>query len=519
MRLLFAAWLVVTCLAGAGCAPLQPYRTEAPAAAYDPALHVCDPSREDSDDAGDIGGKVDARCATRIREDASNYRLYFTEFDDQGWAYPDDAQYGAAGKQIGIFVDELKRSLVQNNERVSVVVFVHGWKHNAHSDDSNVRRFRSLLDSLDLVERTTGCGRHVVGVYVGWRGSSTTLGDPAANLTFYSRKSAAERVALGDVRLLFSHLRALQDMANRPWTERVLRSQIAPAAAAAPGQCDKRMRLSIAGHSFGGLIVYTSLAQALIRDVVELRQAEDEALQKSGTRPTMSREGDLVVVVNPAIEATRYEPLHRAVEERDLPHYHGPLFVAVTSIDDQATRIAFPLGRALSTALERYPAAADGREKRANLNTLGQDDDFLSHSLSAVAYGSAARTAGSVRTDAVCAGWNRPGAPFKERLDIEAGESAAFLKRLADQGYDASGLFPRDFCSVEVLHLATRPGARPAAANSPVWNIRTSQPIVNDHNDFDNQRLIAFFRQLYREAEFREEQVNIRARENVRSEP
>ena len=208
MRLLFAAWLVVTCLAGAGCAPLQPYRTEPPAAAYDPARHDCDPSREDSDDAGDIGGKVDARCATRIREDASNYRLYFTEFDDQGWAYPDDAQYGAAGKQIGIFVDEIKRSLVQNDERVSIVVFVHGWKHNAHSDDSNVRRFRSLLDSLDLVERTTGCGRHVVGVYVGWRGSSTTLGGPAANLTFYSRKSAAERVALGDVRLLFSHPRA-----------------------------------------------------------------------------------------------------------------------------------------------------------------------------------------------------------------------------------------------------------------------------------------------------------------------
>ena len=517
MRRLFAACLAVTCLAGAGCAPLQPYRTEPPSAAYDPARHDCDATRDDPNDASDIGGKVDARCATRIREDASNYRLYFTEFDDQGWAYPGDTPYGAAGQQIGIFVDELKRSLAQSDERVSVVVFVHGWKHSAHSDDSNVRRFRSLLDSLDLVERTTGCGRHVVGVYVGWRGSSTTLGGPAANLTFYSRKSAAERVALGDVRLLFSHLRALQDMANRPWTERVLRAQVA--AAAPPAQCEKRMRLSIAGHSFGGLIVYTSLAQALIRDVVELRAAEDEAARKSGARPPMSREGDLVVVVNPAIEATRYEPLHHAVEERELPHYHGPLFVAVTSSDDQATRIAFPLGRALSTALERYPDAADGREKRANLNTLGQDDDFLSHRLSAVAYGSAARTAGSVRTDAVCAGWNRPGAGFKERLDIEAGESAGFLKRLAEQGYDASGLFPRDFCSVEVLHLATRAGARPAAANSPVWNIQTSSPIVNDHNDFDNQRLIAFFRQLYREAEFREEQVNRRARESARSEP
>ena len=119
MRRLFAACLAVTCLAGAGCAPLQPYRTEPPSAAYDPARHDCDATRDDPNDASDIGGKVDARCATRIREDASNYRLYFTEFDDQGWAYPGDAPYGAAGQQIGIFVDELKRSLAQSDERVS----------------------------------------------------------------------------------------------------------------------------------------------------------------------------------------------------------------------------------------------------------------------------------------------------------------------------------------------------------------------------------------------------------------
>jgi hypothetical protein len=500
MRGVHLAWLALACLCG--CAPLQPYRTVPPSAAYGASAPTCDPTPEQG---ADIGGDVPADCAPRIREDASNYRLYFAEFDDQGWSFPADAPYGAANRQLDILVGELQDALRSGGQQLSVVVFVHGWKHNARSDDTNVRRFRSLLESLDLVERTTGCGRKVVGVYAGWRGASTTLGDPLANLTFYSRKAAAERVALGDVRLLFSHLRALQDMANEQWTAQVLRAQ-SSLAVRAPDPCGKRMRLSIAGHSFGGLIVYTSLAQALIRDVVELHQAEDAASAgRDGARPTMQREGDLVVVVNPAIEATRYEPLHRAVHERDLPRYHSPLFVAVTSTDDQATRIAFPLGRSLGTLLERYPQTPDDRERQANLNTLGQDANFLSHRLGAVPYATAA-------AGAPCAGWNRPGATFKERVEIEAIESASFLKRLQSQGYDATGLFPRDFCSVEVLHLETMPGAPPAAANSPVWNIRTSKPIVNDHNDFDNERLIAFLRQLYREAEFREEQVNLRAK-------
>jgi hypothetical protein len=507
------SWLLLGWLglSACGCAPLQPYRTQPPESAYASTLTPCTTADGAPDEAE---GRVAAQCDARIREDASRYRLYFAEFDDQGWAFPSDARYGSAAKQIGIFVDDMKHVIGDTDESISVVVFVHGWKHSARSDDSNVRRFRSLLESLDLVERTTGCGRHVIGVYVGWRGAGTVFQGPLENATFYSRKNAAEKVALGDVRVLFSHLRAMQDIANRPFEAQVQRALLsqskaragAVGAAVAPRQCDKRMRLSIAGHSFGGLIVYTSLAQALIRDIVELRQAEDAAGPNDARRPIMSREGDLVVVVNPAIEATRYEPLYRAVEERPLPHYHAPLFVAVTSADDQATGIAFPFGRALSTVLEKYPEAADDRERRANLHTFGQDEDFLSHHLTAQAYAPASTA------DAVCAGWNADGADFKQRLDIEARESATFLKRLEEQGYDASGLFPRSFCARHVLRLALRDGAPAAAANSPVWNIQTRDPIVVDHNDFDNPHLIAFFRQLYREAEFREEQVGARAR-------
>ena len=348
------AAVLLAALVAAGCAPLQPYRTVPPVAVYDPS-GPCDPSPPGAA-PDDAVGRVPAACAERMREDARAYRLYFTEFDDQGWPFP-----GAAGEQSKELFKGLETLLDDEPESLfSVVVFVHGWKHGAAFDDNNVRAFRTLLASLKEVEDLKGvaCQRKVVGLYVGWRGSGSALGEPFENLTFYSRKSAAQKVAQGNVRLVFSKLRALQDSANTAWNAQVqaeITSRLQTAAAArsaatvasvqgakgasqqAPQQldtCRRRMRLSIAGHSFGGLIVYTALAQSLIKDLMELRQAEDAAAGSGTARPPISREGDLVVVINPAIEATRYDPLYRAATEAPLPHYHPPLFVALTSTDD-----------------------------------------------------------------------------------------------------------------------------------------------------------------------------------------
>src|SRR5262249_20480087 len=133
------------------------------------------------------------------------------------------------------------------------------------------------------------------------------------------------------------------------------------------------------------------------------------------------------------------------------------------------------------------------------LNTLGQDDDFVTHLLKAKKYEEPVPGADSPP----CHGWNVPGAPFKDRLAIEERESAKFLSSLEKNGYNASGLFPRPYCSRDLLTLE----ANSRYVNSPVWNIQTSTPIVDNHNDFDNPRLIAFLRQLYREAEFRDDAV------------
>ena len=38
-------------------------------------------------------------------------------------------------------------------------------------------------------------------------------------------------------------------------------------------------------------------------------------------------------------------------------------------------------------------------------------------------------------------------------------------------------------------------------ANTPVWNIRTSAPIILNHNDFMTPHFIDFIRQLHRDGE------------------
>lgn len=525
-------------------------------------------------------GAVDRACAAEIVEHSSHYDLYFAEFDDEGELYPPTPANGHAGSDIQIILESLARTgppfFAQGpddpSRRLSVVVFVHGWRHSADYEDDNVEVFRRTLAQLDAIEHTDhqGCGRKIVGIYVGWRGAGTIDPDAKTELTtFYARKSAAERVAQGDVRALFAGLKRYQDFANARWIskrfaeEQALVNQPrqlqAEAAHKAPAEakldCDKPVRLTTIGHSFGGLIVYTSLEQGLIADVTNLQQLDRIAMAQVGT-PALPREGDLVFLVNSASEATRFEPLLRAAAENPTFRYHSPLLVSVTSADDSATKLAFHLARRVGQVLERYPEGND-IEKLANVETIGHFTPFQTHTLSTIdasrendeAYLSLKDPLGNPR-------------PCKRAADGVGPPPAivqlnAYYQAMSANGFDAAGI-PRLFCvsgpdvgvkgspeinEVLVLQGITHFGAsvgspktppanagvplipalglppafaaRPCTSspadwleaisslcqpNIPVWNVYTGAPIVRDHNDFANPRLLAFFLALYREA-------------------
>jgi hypothetical protein len=60
---------------------------------------------------------------------------------------------------------------------VIVIALVHGWKHDARSDDCNLQSFQRMLDDTvqreqQEVQQSDGAPRPVLGVFVGWRGMS-----------------------------------------------------------------------------------------------------------------------------------------------------------------------------------------------------------------------------------------------------------------------------------------------------------------------------------------------------------
>ena len=162
---------------------------------------------------------------------APAYDLAFIELDDHGELWS-PAQVARALARI--------RHASASDEGAILLVFIHGWGHNAAEGDANVEGFRSWLASVSEIEamRAPANPRRVVGVYVGWRGKSSRL-KALGVLTFFERFAAAKRVA-------------------SPATTQVLYEMMLTARA------NPRNTTVVAGHSFGGLILESAMAQALI---------------------------------------------------------------------------------------------------------------------------------------------------------------------------------------------------------------------------------------------------------------
>jgi hypothetical protein len=320
-------WLLgLACLAlVAACTPHVQYRTE---------LTPCDPG-------------ADFRvCEESCLEVRDEYLLGFVELDDQGWLW-DRKQLQAV---LAKLADEgARRDLL-------MVVFVHGWKHNASVCDTNVACFREVLLRLDDIEKLAARmegrePRRIAGIYIGWRGLSVT-GRYLSNVSFYNRKTTAQRVGERGVTEVF--LRLQNFIQNQ-------RALIGPEA---------QTRLVIVGHSFGGAVVYSAVSQLLME-----RSLGEEGGVAGGAEPFV----DLVVLVNPAFEAARYEPLFQIVTERKFyPRDQRPVLAILTSEGDQATGRAFPAGRSLSTIFQKH---RDRYEKRAGIQAVGHFEPYFSHEL------------------------------------------------------------------------------------------------------------------------------------------
>ena len=337
--------VVIASLLLAACTSVSPYRTE--------LAKTCDLTAISA-------GTAPPECGLAAIETSKDFDIAYVEFSDQGWLYSRD-QLATA----------LKLLHKPDPRPLQIIVFVHGWKHSARFEDTDVRAFRETV--MPAMARNQPNSR-TVGVFVGWRGASLDLPSVPQSISFYDRKSTADHVARGAVRELFSNLR-------------VMRNRTLPGPAPRPS-------ITLIGHSFGGLILYNSIAESLL-DTLVVANAGDPSTPRLA-RPVF----DLVVLLNPAFEATRFEPLFQVAKDRlatgGVPWLYAqnqrPVFVSITSEADSATKTAFPIGRFINSTFQHEGwTDQDDRskqdygerlEKIANTHTIGHMARYRTHRLS-----------------------------------------------------------------------------------------------------------------------------------------
>jgi len=200
-----------------------------------------------------------------------------------------------------------------------VITFVHGWRHDADIGNGNLSTFktllsysRSFLNQRCKKEQKQDCETELVGLYVGWRGKSAKenispepskvlLGyspnDIQAALTFYRRKNLSKKLAPALMARLLEVDQTLQKFSGS--------------------------KVLTVGHSFGG----NMLANGMLPMVLgQLENSEEGNQLKSPI-------GDLVVLLNPASEASNWNQIQRAVKASKISFGSDqkPTYISITA--------------------------------------------------------------------------------------------------------------------------------------------------------------------------------------------
>lgn len=408
---------------------------------------------------------------------APPYTLHFLEFDDQGWPYKntktaDSDALSSSEEQSDCAIADLANRL-ENGINVRLFVYVHGWNHSADNGDRDLKRFRELLAAQ---ASNPGSERQVVGLYVGWNGKTSDI-PVLSNATFWGRKNAAHHVSEGSVRDLFSRIKALRNHWNRP-----ARSPDCGKPQTTSGGRGCPLRTVMIGHSFGAWVLYSATSPYILETL-----SGTSDLPKGTELPTTVRErgiADLVVLLNPAFEASRYEPVVRAARRYRIENYHSPLLVSITSTADLATKDAFPIARFFNSIFQ-YPATSD-EQSIAMKHTHGHIDKYITHELTV----DTARMSVDPNSEPTCVvdaqGHRSDMREMRERFFSAARDPSGNVK------LDANWVRP--MCGGLKLTHVGHMGVDP---HSIVWNIRTFKDVIPDHNGITTLPLRDFVTQLY----------------------
>jgi hypothetical protein len=265
------------------------------------------------------GDPVREEVARRSIERYKGFTLGVIELSDDGHV-KDEVQK----EQVFRMVRE-----IAGENGATVLTFVHGWHHSADVCDSNLACFRNVLQGISDDPDRVNKGP-VIGIYLGWRGDSCSI-QKLQGLTFYNRKRTAHRIGENAGSKLLLELAGLIDEINTDLDQKRSRGFVT---------------MVTAGHSFGGALVFSAVENALVSEW-NGRDGVGPLADGTGTKAPRRELGDLVLLINPAFEASRYRLFDQdlALPGRYAPEC--PVLVTVASQGDSAVGLAFPAGRFL----------------------------------------------------------------------------------------------------------------------------------------------------------------------------
>lgn len=221
----------------------------------------------------------------------NDQRVFWTlEFNDQGQLhFP--AQW-----------QRLKSAIIAAGSSAEVMLFVHGWHHNAMPDDDNFIAFQRFAAQWQAQQPSNR-----IAVYVGWRGDrvdpfwldgSNRAESVVESLDFptiWATKATARTVGEQGLSVILAELAQLQTQ-------------------------QQMARYILLGHSLGGVVAF---------------YASREQVLAEGLQPTSSPH--LRILLNPALHANEYKPLDKLLSQQA---FHPALWV-LQSKGDYAVNKAF----------------------------------------------------------------------------------------------------------------------------------------------------------------------------------
>jgi hypothetical protein len=393
---------------------------------------------------------------------SQSYDLAILRFDDTG-ALVDPQELSA--------IQECIASARGNPNGAVVLLFLHGWHHNADwnraddTGDEHFRAFRKILSALMLREAERyfggphGGGRRVVGIYLGWNG------DPArrwlarapylTHASFWNRYRFARRIGAG---------RALRDALRLVVT--ATKGPLSPGSGAASVNLPESP-LVLIGHSMGALMLesaFLTLLKAPDRPLVHEAPVQESVVEvrRDGVRVSFP---DVVIALNSAADSSIMHEIRKELAAQRLVktvqaagiNYSPPLLISATSEADRDTRTVWRLAN--------LPWV--GRR------TDGHDRTLFTHALTLQQAASRCTARGPVDFNQA---WHCVRAPVPERAP---NPSIAIDLPLRDRRADELDLPFARYC-LSPIGNPQRP--------EPAWVFQLPKALVANHNDIFNAK-------------------------------